>query len=964
MSPEGGRSMIYVRTLGAARIEAGSSRLEPASQRKFALLLYLSVERGRCASRETLHALIFPDQTALNARHSLRELVYRFRRLGVRLSSNADGIEIPADEVRCDYVELIARERPDEAQLEAAQRGFLPEYAPIHSEAYTEWYDAFRARSIFEICKALLTEVQRARTVADWGTTERAARACLGLDPLNEKATLALAEMLAVGGAKAHAMRLLDDYMRDVGSSSAELRVPAAVLKKRIAERGYRATYPTDTPAFVGREDEMRIASECVARVLACERQCLVIGGAGIGKTRLADELHATVVLNGFATRRITMQPHDARRPLAAFTELVPQLLPIRGAIGCSPDSLRLLRRLTEPQSQPTRVGMQPEELISTSRALLDAIHELVDGIVSETTVALFVDDAHWLDPLSLQTIIDVASTRRPGRLLLVLATREQRGILESFATTDQLRILALKRLTDSSVSELVTSLFRREGKPPHEHQRREIVRAAAGNPLFAILLSREAAADASVLAIPRSLMDLFARRLDALAGSEHDVLLMCAALGRHCTPGRLVATLEMPTFELLRSLSRLTEAGLIRAENGGLTLGHPLIVDVLHENAEPAVSSTASHRAAITLECEAAETPSVALYWQIAECWLAAGNSIRAHTALRECARHALALGRPVEAVATLQKAVSLPVPSERMVQSLEELLIAADLATDPVTVLATAKLLESLGNLKNHDDLEHIVIHAAFSMADVSFDLRDRLVACLSSRSASSEHRVKAATWLIKYADVVGETNLIEFTRQAVEAECLDSVPRLATTEYYLIYFCATKNFDRTIQMARELLTLSESLAPAARLRIQFNSGLALWFSGAPEDAVQVFESARITARRIGSTLQTLRFSSALASMYGDLNSHSKCDELLAAARELVGNDSTTRAAFNFFTLEVDCAFVRGDTERALHVLEKMERAGLLAASYMRTNWRSAVELRTRWAQGLLTAGDGVRA
>ena len=957
--------MIYVRALGASRIDVESSCLDTTSQRKFALLLYLSAERGRRVSRETLHALIFPDQTALNARHSLRELVYRLRLLGVPLSSDAEGIELPADAVRCDYAELAERDPLDAAQLEGAQGGFLPGYAPNHSEAFAEWYDAFRARSIFDICKRVLREVRRARGAAEWGTTERAARACLGLDPSNEEATLALAEVLAIGGAKAQAIKLLDDYLGDVGSTDASVQEPAAVLKRRIAERLDRATHPTDLVAFVGREDEMRVASECVARVLACERQCLVIGGEpGIGKTRLAAELHATIVLSGVATRRITMQPHDTRRPLAAFTELVPQLLQIRGAIGCSPDSLHLLRRLTEPQRQPTRVGMQPEELVSTSRALVDAIHELVDAIVSETRVALLIDDAHWLDPLSLQTLIDIASTRRPGQLLVVLTTREQRGIIERFATTDQLRVLALKRLTDSSVSELVSSLFRREGKPSREHQRREIVRAAAGNPLFAILLSREAAADASVLAIPRSLIDLLARRLDALAGAEHDVLLMCAALGRHCTPGRLVATLEMPTFELLRSLARLTEAGLIRAENGGLALGHPLIADVLQDSAEPAVLSAANHRAAMTLECEAAETPSAALYWESAECWLAAGNSVRAHTALRECARHALALGRPVEAVATLQKATNLPVPRDRLVQSLEELLIAADLATDPVAVLATAKTLESLGNTQNHDDLEHIAIHAAFSMADVSPDLRDRLIACLRSTSASPEHRVRAATWLIKYADVVGETNLIEFTHRAVEAERLEAVPRLATTEYYLIYFCATKAYDLAMQAARELLNLSESLTPAARLRIQFNSGLAFWFSGAPENAVEVFETARVTAQRIGSQVQTLRFSSALASMYGDLNSHAKCDELLAAARELIGSDSTTRAAFNFFTLDVDCAFVRGDTERALHVLEKMERAGLLATSYMRTNWRNAVELRKRWAQGLLTVDDGVRA
>src|SRR4029079_1281960 len=123
----------------------------------------------------------------------------------------------------------ISREK-----VRAALGGFLPGFAPNHSEAYTDWYEAYRARSISTLTRTLLKEVNRARNAGDWEHTEWVARACLALDPVNEEATLALAEMLTLAGAKAAAVQLLDEYMEDVGDINPNLRIPAKVLRRRI----------------------------------------------------------------------------------------------------------------------------------------------------------------------------------------------------------------------------------------------------------------------------------------------------------------------------------------------------------------------------------------------------------------------------------------------------------------------------------------------------------------------------------------------------------------------------------------------------------------------------------------------------------------------------------------------------------------------------------------------------------
>ena len=147
-------------------------------------------------------------------------------------------------------------------------------------------------------------------------------------------------------------MKLLDDYMRDVGSANADLRVPATVVKRRISERlpGGHADHPT---SFIGRDEEMTLAGDSLIRTAIDGRHCLVIGGEpGIGKSRLASEFLEVVILSGLKTQRVTMQPQDARRPLGVFGDLVPWLLRLRGAIACSPASLQLLRRLTDPAAE------------------------------------------------------------------------------------------------------------------------------------------------------------------------------------------------------------------------------------------------------------------------------------------------------------------------------------------------------------------------------------------------------------------------------------------------------------------------------------------------------------------------------------------------------------------------------------------------------------------------------------
>src|SRR5665213_2573590 len=97
VSRTGGRlPVIHVHTLGTTAIDGGRTRFTPISARRFAMLLRLAAAPGQRITRTQLWDLIFPDQSESNAMHSIRELVYQFRQLGLTLSTNASGIALPA----------------------------------------------------------------------------------------------------------------------------------------------------------------------------------------------------------------------------------------------------------------------------------------------------------------------------------------------------------------------------------------------------------------------------------------------------------------------------------------------------------------------------------------------------------------------------------------------------------------------------------------------------------------------------------------------------------------------------------------------------------------------------------------------------------------------------------------------------------------------------------------------------
>ena len=190
----------------------------PTAARAFGALLYISAEPGRQIPRAELQSLLYPGKDHADATHNLRQLLYKLRHFGVPIVARREAVALAARHVRADYTALLAPQTVTDEVLAAATGGFLSGYAPDFSAPFAHWVEEFKTRMGNAFCGTLMARLTSLRSEGRWRELEAVARACLGYDPLNEDATVALAQSLVVNGQRAGAARLLDEYLGELDS--------------------------------------------------------------------------------------------------------------------------------------------------------------------------------------------------------------------------------------------------------------------------------------------------------------------------------------------------------------------------------------------------------------------------------------------------------------------------------------------------------------------------------------------------------------------------------------------------------------------------------------------------------------------------------------------------------------------------------------------------------------------------
>jgi DNA-binding SARP family transcriptional activator len=327
-----------------------------------------------------------------------------------------------------------------------------------------------------------------------------------------------------------------DDGEVIVGSAAARLLRGTVILKpvERLAINGAQATgwrvleVVAGAPALpralgapmFGRQDEltrMRSAFRRAVRSGAVVRMT-VLGEAGIGKSRLARELVASI---GADANAITLRcPAYGEETFFPLREAVVEAAGLRGwralhdLLGRDDHGRRALSEIAEAMERRA----EPVSAV----ALFSAMRRLFEALASERPLIVVLEDLHWAEPTFLD-LIDHLARDATGRILLLCLARPD--LIERRPQWERQDSLEVGPLSSSDLESLIAE---RAGSIAPDPLRR-IVEISQGNPLFAEQLLAVLDDDPTDV-VPGSLRGLLTMRLDRLGPGERDVL-RCASI-------------------------------------------------------------------------------------------------------------------------------------------------------------------------------------------------------------------------------------------------------------------------------------------------------------------------------------------------------------------------------------------------------------------------------------------------
>jgi tetratricopeptide (TPR) repeat protein len=773
--------------------------------------------------------------------HRLRQTILQLRKLGILVRADRDNLHLfehdalsDLDELRQDQPELLRRSDSLE---------FLPGYSPRFSEPFRDWVDSKRYEIHAAATRRLVIDLDRARRRGDWFSCDKIAKQCRELDPFNESAVLAQAEAAAMRGSKKEAVTILDRHIATVGETSQDLMLPATLLRRRIIDKVQERTkLLTRESAFVGRNREM----ERLIAYVTCARAgkggaCLITGEAGIGKSRLTSELVKFGELGGIQTERSICRSSDLDRPLSVFVDLVPHLRELPGALGCSQETLSVLRRLTEFDGRANDALLIEDSTVSYAQ-MRRALFDLFDAVTDEQCLLIVVEDVQWLDRSSAKLLSAMVPWARNRRLFFLLNERSSATSAASQLRQLDLHVLPLPPLEPEFAKALVGAIVDEESGLVGAEIINWLLSVGEGNPFFLEELGKQWLETGKQHEFPPSISAVVDDRLSRLSNDALQVLQTCAILGVNATIDRVEEVLEYKSHKLLSAVQELSVAGMLQDEREAkaditeqVNARHDLLSSAALSRLARTSLAFLHRRAGTVLERETIrDGASLSLLWACAFHWRNAGDRERAFGAARTCAEHLLEVGLPFDASQAFERVLEYCVTDEQRFLALSRLAAALQMHGQwerSIDVIRKARQIRinTSPSDNSHDDLELALFDASWRASLESSSVLKDICRCVESEDASTSHRVACGLLGLKIASNLTQIAVMKELYQAIRPLLGDPVVTPASRfEIDMVFHSvcgdvdeaneATKKFLEAARSDRNLLTFSRALGNAA--------------------------------------------------------------------------------------------------------------------------------------------------
>jgi DNA-binding SARP family transcriptional activator/predicted ATPase len=636
------------------------------------LLAYLVLHRDAPQPRHHLAFQFWPDSTEPQAHTNLRKLFHQLHQALPEadrfLCADTHTLQWHPDAPftldAADFENAIGQAHSPQALRDAVAlyRGdLLP-------SCYDDWIlpERERLRQAFvEATERLIALLEDER---DYRAAIGYAQRLLKHDPLQEAIYCHLMRLHALNGDRAAALRA---YHACAAILQRELDVEPGPATREVYERllNLDAT-PTLSPGvrtpaalpLVGRQAEWaRLRAAWQSAASAGPRLVLISGEAGIGKTRLAEELLQWADRQGIRTASACCYAAEgalAFAPVTAWLRAHP--LPSLGPLWLSEVARLLPEILTDspdvPPPGPLTEAWQRQRLFEAlARAILGSRQPLL----------LLLDDLQWCDRDTLEWLRYLLHFDPQARLLVLGTLRPEElaadhplaRLLADLRHSEQFIEIELGPLNEAETGTLADRVAGHELDPA---LRGRLFLETEGNPLFVVEMVRLALDPASDRLPPR-VQAVLATRLAQLSPQARDLAGVAAVIGRAFRVDVLAQASGVGEEALVRGLDELWQRRIVREQGtDAYDFSHGKLREVAYAGLSPARRRAFHRRVAEVLETvHAADLDN--LSGQIAVHYDKAGLAGHAVRYYQHAADMAQRVYAHAEAITYLSRAIAL---------------------------------------------------------------------------------------------------------------------------------------------------------------------------------------------------------------------------------------------------------------------------------------------------------------
>jgi adenylate cyclase len=408
-------------------------------------------------------------------------------------------------------------------------------------------------------------------------------------------------------------------------------------LEGRAGRRRGPAHLDASSRRLVGRDAELeRLRSLWRGAEAGRGRVVVVEAEAGTGKSRLVAELVAGLRGAGVTVAAGEAGPAGTRAAYVAWREVWADLLGLGTevldpAVGAAVAGAvaRLDPGLAEraPLLGPVLGLALPDNDLTSSfdgelrkASLEDLARRLLRARAERGAVAVVVEDAHWLDPLS-RDLLEALARAVPGAgVLLVVTTRPDGAPWAGPTRGGSVDRMVLAPLDPGPAAVLVAERHRAlSGQEPPSGLVATVVGRAEGNPfyleqlvdyLLAHAARTDGAPDPDALELPASLHSLVLSRIDAQPEGPRRAVKVASVVGRSFGSPLVAAAYpelgdEPVVHDDLMAMSRTRLIGLEDPEDRTFAFGHAVTRDVAYDSLPFRVRTVLHGRVGDVLEQE-----------------------------------------------------------------------------------------------------------------------------------------------------------------------------------------------------------------------------------------------------------------------------------------------------------------------------------------------------------------------